>query len=250
MNKAADTSSGISVFSSSSAPRDEPRPRHERDADRAADELGVRIVADLIEIALEEHAHEACNCTPVATPKVSRYEPSRRSDSSQVWISASGGDGIVAGPQTTGYAHGALRVALTRDNITEFILEVNSGHSVASPNAKLSRAIDGISLLFAEASVRYSITSPNTFLGAYIFGGMGYGLQWWGYRGGGSDAVDGVDLFGGAGVNVIQTSHFRLGLEARPGLIIWMPRTMNGYDNDVFGAMTYVKVGPAISVRF
>ena len=249
MNQAADTTS---TYGSSRSNSDDDRRDQERGwrhYDRDADDLGIRIIADLIDLEIRAHEMEACGCSVPEPHPVAHSDPGN-GKRDEYWLAAGGGDGVVGGPQTYGYPHGSLRLDVASDKLPAVSLEVNAGYSPARPNARLSRSINGISVLFGDVSVRYLLTPPHTFMGVYLFGGLGYGLQWWDYRDGGHDAVDGIDIFGGVGVNLVQTNRFRFGLEARPGFIIWMPKTMEGYDNDVFGAMSYVKIGPTISVRF
>jgi len=55
------------------------------------------------------------------------------------------------------------------------------------------------------------------------------------------DQLWGLDLNGSAGINLVQTENFVLGVEFNPGIIIWGLETYEGFTNDVFEPFFYFK---------
>ncbi len=125
----------------------------------------------------------------------------------------------------------------------------------------LSNSIDGVALFGLDLRADWFITPPYTFLGLYLFGGMGYHYMGWSYRnpiiandGTGdviaSDGIEGLNIFAGAGFNLVQTRGFQLGIEARPGIALWIGQTDQGYTNNTFSPLWYFRVGPSVMIRF
>lgn len=104
---------------------------------------------------------------------------------------------------------------------------------------------------------RYMVTPPHTALGFYLVGGGGFSYMGWTYRNAitsgtesiGDDAIDGLELYTGVGVNFLQTSRVQLGLEALPGVTIWSSETKRGFENDVFEDLAFVRLRATASFR-
>ena len=96
---------------------------------------------------------------------------------------------------------------------------------------------------------RYYLTPPHTFSGIYILVGGRFGLMGWEWAepvtapdedGSGTDTIerDYLTFFSGylgMGLSLIQTTHFRLGVNVSGGFKVYNTVTVEGFDNDVFG---------------
>ena len=56
------------------------------------------------------------------------------------------------------------------------------------------------------------------------------------------DDLGGIELYGGLGLNLVQTRGFQFGVELSPGVIFWWFETVEGFDNDVFDPFLYTKL--------
>ncbi len=65
-----------------------------------------------------------------------------------------------------------------------------------------------------------------------------------------SDLLSGFEIYGGVGINLIQTPFLHIGLEAIPGVIFWEQKTSEGFADDTFNAFPYVKFGATAMVLF
>ena len=171
------------------------------------------------------------------------------------WVSLSGGSGLVDQTTYYGLSNATLRIGVNVDESTRIEFEGWVGWSPIQTTSQLSHSIDGITILGAGIRGSWYLTPPYTFLGVYLFGGAGYNYMMWSYKNAltsegstiNNDAIDGVDLYAGVGVNIVQTKNFQLGFEARPGVGVWIGPTSQGFDNDVFSPLWYVKFGPVLN---
>ncbi len=117
----------------------------------------------------------------------------------------------------------------------------------------------GIFMLNIGFERKYYTTSSHTFLGNYF--SFGAKAQWMfleyknpleieEYDEDGNfiervtvsnDILFGLDLNVTAGLNFMQFEKFKIGAEVTPGVIIWWITTFEGFDNDVFSPMVYLK---------
>jgi len=130
------------------------------------------------------------------------------------------------------------------------------------------QALDGgIFSLYAQIRLRFYTTPKHTFLGNYFGLGLGVQSMFWNYKNDleiaeyddngdyiGTDTVNddqlwGLDLNGSAGLNLVQTDHFIMGVEFIPGIIIWGPETYQGFTNDVFAPFFYLKTNVNFMIR-
>ena len=133
---------------------------------------------------------------------------------------------------------------------------------------KIVQALEGgIFSLYANVRIKFYTTPEHTFLGNYFGAGAGVHSMFWSYRNEleineydengnytGTDTVKsdqlwGLDLNASAGLNVVQTDHFVMGIEFIPGVIIWGPETYQGFTNDVFAPFLYLKTNFNFMVR-
>ena len=106
---------------------------------------------------------------------------------------------------------------------------------------------------------KYYTTSSHTFLGNYFSFGAKAQWMFWEYKNPleieeydedgnfiervtvSNDILFGLDLNVTAGLNFMQFEKFKIGAEVTPGVIIWWITTFEGFDNDVFSPMVYLK---------
>jgi len=121
----------------------------------------------------------------------------------------------------------------------------------------LSKAIKGgVFLLSAKMDLNLYTTPSHTFMGQYFIFGIGYNYMLWSYvnpvvvdsdsPGGGyninNDALEGIELYTGAGLHLVQTRFLNLGVELTPGVIFWLGPTAEGFENDVFRPFWYTRL--------
>ncbi len=174
------------------------------------------------------------------------------------WFELSGGSGLLDQQTYYGLSSGKLAIAVDVQDRVRFGLELWGGWSPIQKTDTLSRSIDGVTLLGAALRLDWYATPPYTFLGLYFFAGAGVDFMLWSYKNPiisqgssiSSDALSGLDLFVGAGINIVQTKNFQLGFEVRPGFAVWIGQTSEGFDNNVFDPLLYVKFGPELNISF
>jgi hypothetical protein len=166
------------------------------------------------------------------------------------WFSLAGGSGVINSNALYGLNHLEARLSGYLSSRTRFALIGGIDWAPVQTTSNLSRSLDGgVLILNARGQFNWYTTPQHTFLGQYFFLGGGYNYMMWQYRNAirvagrsvRSDALDGVEFFGGVGLNLIQTKHFQLGGEVTPGIMLWFPTTSEGFDNDVFSAFPYTK---------
>ncbi len=122
------------------------------------------------------------------------------------------------------------------------------------------KALDGGAItLYAGLNARFYTTPQKTFIGNYFSAGLKVRSMFWSYKNPltveeydednnftgsvtvTSDRLWGIDLNASAGLNIVQTPHFILGGEVNPGIIIWGFETREGFTNDMFGPVFYLR---------
>ena len=113
----------------------------------------------------------------------------------------------------------------------------------AKPGSDLEASIDGGVLFFrAGVEARYYPFPDLAFLSPYVLGQIGGLYMYWSFKNpidAGTetifgDAVGGLILGAGAGVNLIDTGQFRLGAAVIPETHLFTSETHEGFQNDVF----------------
>jgi hypothetical protein len=193
---------------------------------------------------VRDSTSESLNAAPVVKEKSSDVP------TQPTWLSLAGGSGVVNSDAIYGLNHIEARLSGYLSQRTRIALIGGIDWSPVQTTSNLSRSLDGgILILNGRAQFNWYTTPQHTFLGQYFFLGGGYNYMMWQYRNSirvagrsvGSDALDGVEFFGGVGLNLIQTKHFQLGGEVTPGIMLWFPTTSEGFANDVFSAFPYTK---------
>lgn len=157
------------------------------------------------------------------------------------------------------YITGSLRGDIT----------ATAGYAPLQTTGKLDRAIrDGVLLGSVGLDINLFTTFRHTFMGHYLFGGADYTYMAWSYRNPvevvtlapdgsvanretvGNDALDGVDIHIGMGVNLIQTDHLIIGSELQAGVIVWGLTTRQGFVNDIFNPWGYVRLGVGVKGKW
>ena len=185
----------------------------------------------------------------------------------QTWFTVAGGSGLLREEDFYGLNHFnlALGAFLAERHFLELIAGI--GSAPIQETSLLSESLeDGVLLLRLGAGYKFYTTPQHTFMGLYICAGLGYAYMRWSYKNPfeamaydeygnelgmetiRSDGVSGFELYGGLGLNVIQTERFQLGGEVLPGLIAWGGETSEGFDNDVFNTFYYTKL--KLFIRF
>lgn len=132
---------------------------------------------------------------------------------------------------------------------------IGIGYPLIDETAELNRSVDGIWLSTIGLRYKYFTTPRYTFLGHYFTAGAAYTSLRWTYENPiqagdkqiKNDALEGLELFVGMGLNLAQTENFQLGLEILPSVILWNGDTSEGFDNDVFGDFYALKLRLTLS---
>jgi hypothetical protein len=183
-------------------------------------------------------------------PAVMISETPEKKESLQGWFSIAAGTGIISEKAFYGLDHVNLRIGTYTSEHARIEMSGGIGWAPVQQSNTLSHSIDGgVLLLNAGFQANWYTTPKYTFLGNYFLAGGSYNYMMWRYRNAiysgfqriTDDAIDGVELYGGVGFNLVQTSFFQLGGEVTPGIVFWVGDTREGFTNDVFGPFSYVK---------
>jgi hypothetical protein len=192
------------------------------------------------------------------SPRDSRAPKEKQSDApaQPTWLSLGGGSGVINSNALYGLNHIEARLSGYLSQRTRLALIGGIDFAPVQTTSNLARSLDGgLLILNARGQFNWYTTPQHTFLGQYFFLGGGYNYMMWQYRNAiraagrsvRSDALDGVEFFGGVGLNLIQTKHFQLGGEVTPGIMLWFPTTSEGFANDVFSAFPYTRFTMVLS---
>ena len=138
-------------------------------------------------------------------------------------------------------------------------LHVDFGVVVATvqpkPGSQIAGAIKDPIEVSLDLGARYYLTPLHTFSGIYLFGGARYGALGWNWNepvvvdtGDGSietidsDLIGVFSMFIGMGLSIMQTSHFKLGVNGSGGFKMFHDTTLEGFDNDVFGSAGILQI--------
>jgi hypothetical protein len=192
------------------------------------------------------------------SPRDTRAPKEKQSDApaQPTWLSLGGGSGVINSNALYGLNHIEARMSGYLSQRTRLALIGGIDFAPVQTTSNLARSLDGgLLILNARGQFNWYTTPQHTFLGQYFFLGGGYNYMMWQYRNAiraagrsvRSDALDGVEFFGGVGLNLIQTKHFQLGGEVTPGIMLWFPTTSEGFANDVFSAFPYTRFTMVLS---
>jgi hypothetical protein len=185
------------------------------------------------------------------------------------WLLVSGGTGFLESTEFYGLNHFNLGVGGYNQSGHHFLnLSAGFGWSPVQETSILNASLDGgINLLNIGLGYKYFVTSSHTLMGFYLSFGIHYNYMFWSYKNSieamaydeygneigmetiSSDGLPGFEFYFGIGLNIIQSEGIQLGIEGSPGLILWLPETSEGFDNDVFGTFYYIKLKVVLSFR-
>lgn len=145
-------------------------------------------------------------------------------------------------------------------NRMRYDLHAGIEYSPVSEAGSLHQSIGGITTFSIRADLNRYLTPFHTFIGSYITFGAGYNYTSWEYKNTlvleyedgeieriKNDALDGWEIYTGFGINLMQTKATNIGLDVTPGLKFWSGETEEGFNNDVFDPMFYIRIGARIT---
>ncbi|MBN2103412.1 hypothetical protein JW835_05150 [bacterium] len=171
-------------------------------------------------------------------------------------LSFSGGSGLLSGSDFYGYNH--FNIAYGEKISRRSRIQGYAGYMWAplQTTGHLHHSLkNGVLLLQLGGEYRYYTTPHYTFMGQYFIGGLSFQYMFWSYKNPilfdgetiRSDSMSGLEIYAGAGINLMQTRYFQLGGEILPGVILWDEETREGFENDIFGAFWHVKFRLSLS---
>jgi len=177
------------------------------------------------------------------------------------WLTIAAGTGLLKEEDYFGLIHFNLAYGgfLGRKHFVELAAGFN--WAPLQETSLLSESLDdGVLLLQISLGYKYYLTPPHTFMGLYLCAGLGYTYMHWTYKNPfqamtydeygdelgmetiSADGLSGFEMYTGAGLNIVQTDGFQLGVEVLPGMILWSGETSEGFDNDIFETFYYTKL--------
>ncbi len=177
------------------------------------------------------------------------------------WFTLAAGTGLLKEDDFFGLNH--FNLAIGTYPADKHYLSLSAGVSWApvQETSLLNESIDGgVTLLQIGLGYKYYTTPRHTFMGLFLYAGLGYAYMRWSYKNPfqamaydeygdelgmetiGSDGLSGFEIYTGLGLNLVQTEGFQMGAEVLPGLIVWGGETSEGFDNDVFDTFYYTKL--------
>lgn len=189
-------------------------------------------------------------------------------ENSPIWLSIRGGTGIIKGKDYFGLNH--FNLALGADFMPQHRFEFNAGFAWAplQQTSTLKHSLDGgVTLLNLGLNYKWFTTPTHTFLGQYFSFGFKYNYMLWSYKNPvfadyyddwgnyegteeiSNDGLSGFEFYTGIGFHVLQVKGFQIGTEVAPGVIFWVWKTTEGFENDVFSTFWYVKFKVLINFR-
>jgi len=231
--------------------------------EKASDEYeGERNMETHYERVEEAHVTESCIADDYGDSQVADSPLISSTDSSRQHfgnvLSFSGGSGILSGDDFYGYSH--LNIAYGENVSRRGRFQGRAGYMWAplQTAGTLHHSLkNGTLLLHVGCEFQYLITPHYTFVGQYFVGGLAYHHMFWSFKNPihfddgetiRSDSISGLEIYAGAGINLMQTRYFQLGGEVLPGVIFWNDETYQKLENDIFGTFWHVKF--RLSVNF
>ncbi len=244
MARASDTSTGSREVSSGSTAIVTDRT----DADTSMVSL-LSSVFGLIGAARSAPEHEASSLSATTSSTPGRGE---------LWVSLAGGPGLTGGDLMTGGGRAELRAGLYLGEHLRLSGIGGVGWSGVRQSAAIATSVKGEMISLHTGLQLDLFTTPrHTLLGQYFMVGAGLERMAWSYRNiitvngtpVGEDALYGVDLAGGIGLDILQSRSLQLGGELRPGVMIWLPDTEGGFANDLFAPTPYLRLALTLGFR-
>ena len=171
--------------------------------------------------------------------------PSPSSGTRHGWLALTTGGGLIDLRETFGHYGIGLRLGLPVSDRSRISFTGDLALAAVSRTSRLARSTDD-PLMVMSGGVQYGYDASQTpsSSGLYFLFGLHARAMRWSYRNAvtaGSLTVREDELYGfgfsaGIGTELVQTSAFRLGIEALPSATFWFPTTQNGFENDIFGS--------------
>lgn len=154
-----------------------------------------------------------------------------------------GGSSRIGGPHFDSLLDAELLVGAKSGDVEGLLFGGLKVAAVKSGSSIADSIEDGVLFLRAGLELRYYPFPKRSFLSPYALGQIGGIYMTWTYRNAldagdamiSGDAVGGVLLAAGIGLDAIDAGAFRLGVSCIPELHLFSPETENGFTNDVFG---------------
>lgn len=197
---------------------------------------------------------------PTPVPDATTYQMDKPVDQSphisQTVFTLSGGTGDMSSDNLDTLNHFDLSLGFQEKDKHRFDVYLGYGWITPASSSNLQGAIDG-NVHLATVGLRYKgfLTPRHTLLGCHLTAGIAWDWMYWQYENEielngqpiDSDYLSGGEIFVGAGLNVVQTRTFQIGVEAVPALI-WTPDyTHQGFENDVFDDNLVLKLRVSLS---
>ncbi|MDD5765128.1 MAG: hypothetical protein PHW79_02580 [Candidatus Marinimicrobia bacterium] len=182
------------------------------------------------------------------------------------WIGFSTGSGVVSSSDLYSFNH--FNFYLNSRNRLKNYFSIGLGISPIQKTSYLSNSLsDAVMLYNIGVGHRIYTTPRHTLLGHYIVFGANYNIMAWDYKNAvsierydedgtlvssdeiKSDALEGIEIYFGSGLNLLQTKKVIVGGTITPGAIFWYWNTLQGFENDVFKPFYYVKFGINIQLN-
>jgi hypothetical protein len=162
-----------------------------------------------------------------------------------------GGPGLIKGDDFFGLNHFNASIGTYLGEYHRLELFAGFAWAPVQKTSKLNKSLEsGVLMLNAGINYKLFLTPKHTFLGQYVMLGAAYNKMFWSYKNSlqdeygdiiGADGLDGIEIFTGIGLHLIQTKIFQIGGEIVPGIVIWGWLTDEGFDNDVFSPFWEIK---------
>jgi len=211
----------------------------------------------IVSAAAVEPATPAPAATPAEHPPrpapVHTLPPRKPLRTDNLWFGVRGGSG--AATNAYFFRTGGFDLVLEAYNGSDQSARLVAGFhtmSVRDNGNLVSTAVEGEPVVLGfGGEYKFYETPETSFFGFYFLAGLQFNLMTWTYRNTvwenhenpiASDALGGMDIYPCLGARLLQTEPVILGLELRPGVKVWQDQTQEGYDNDLFHPVPYVRL--------
>ena len=138
-----------------------------------------------------------------------------------------------------------------------------AGHGRRGSQPNVQEGIRSINEVGLELNGRFYFTPAHTLMGAYVLGGLRWGILDWNYSKDiaapdedgkiqmiSGDQVEQVTYFIGLGTSLLQTKAVHLGVSATAGIRVFDPTTFEDFENDLFKDVGEFRLNMVASFHF
>jgi hypothetical protein len=170
-------------------------------------------------------------------------EEAASSSAHRYWLTAGGGWMTTGDADLAGPTQAEIRLGTYTSERIRPAVAVAIGWAPVLPSSTIARSLDGPLLTTSIGGLINLYTTPqHTAIGHYFLAGIGLERTWWHYRNTitvntehvEGDAIEGLEVSLGTGVNLLQTSGLQLGGEVAVGATGYFATTEEGFANDLF----------------